>query len=63
MRWAHIKSKIESKVVLYIILDQDGTYGDYISKNWNLTTLNDSLNFGYFGYGWKKFTKKKLDLV
>ena len=31
--WAHIKSKIESKVVLYIILDQDGTYGDYISKN------------------------------
>ena len=56
--WAHIKSKIESKVVLYIILDQDGTYGDYISKNWNLTTLNDSLNFGYFGYGWKNLPKE-----
>lgn len=51
--WDTIKKKVEDKVVLYIILDQDGTYGDYISKNWNIKTLNDSLNFGYFAYGWK----------
>ena len=62
--WEAIKAKVEAKVVLYIILDQDGTYGDYISKNWSLTTLNDKMNFGYFAYGWKNLPqefKESLD--
>lgn len=51
--WDIIKAKVEEKVVLYIILDQDTTYRDYIEPNWNLTILNDDMNFGYFVYIWK----------
>lgn len=56
--WEAIKNKVESKVVLYIILDQDSTYHDYIEKNWNLTVLNDVMNFGYFAYGWKNLPEE-----
>ena len=51
--WERIKLKIEEKVVLYIILDQDNTYKDYIEFNWNLTILTDNMNFGYFAYVWR----------
>lgn len=32
--WDTIQQKICDKLVLYIILDQDESYGEYIAKNW-----------------------------
>lgn len=52
--WAAIKQKIEKKVVLYIILDQDETYSEYIAKNWKIKVVNDCFNFWHFAYLWKK---------
>lgn len=53
-QWESIQQKIYDKLVLYIILDQDDTYTDYIAKNWpNLKILNDSSNFWRFAYAWQ----------
>lgn len=53
-QWESIQEKIYDKLVLYIILDQDDTYTDYIAKNWpNLKILNDSSNFWRFAYAWQ----------
>ncbi|MBK0347115.1 DUF1593 domain-containing protein [Aerococcaceae bacterium zg-ZJ1578] len=52
--WTKIKAKIEEKIVIYIILDQDVTYRDYIAKEWNITVINDKFNFWYFAYMWKQ---------
>lgn len=51
--WQNIKKKIEDKLVIYIILDQDVTYSDYIAKNWQLNIINDKFNFWHFAYAWK----------
>lgn len=52
-QWQSIKSKIEEKVVLFMILEQDKTYQNYIKQNWDLKVIFDSMNFGYFAYRWK----------
>lgn len=51
--WFSIKKRIEDKVVIYIILDQDVTYSDYIAKHWDIEVVNDRFNFWYFAYAWK----------
>lgn len=51
--WKEIKERIENNVIIYIILDQDVTYGEYIAKNWNIEVINDRFNFWYFAYAWK----------
>lgn len=52
--WEDIQKKIYDKLVLYIILDQDDSYSDYIAKSWpNLQVLNDQSNFWYFAYLWQ----------
>lgn len=51
--WPVIKAKIEEKLLIYIILDQDVTYGDYIAKHWNIKVINDKYNFWHFAYAWK----------
>ncbi|WP_162012227.1 DUF1593 domain-containing protein [Streptococcus sp. S784/96/1] len=56
--WQKIKTKIEEKLVIYIILDQDVTYRDYIAKEWNITVINDAFNFWYFAYMWKQVHPK-----
>ncbi len=38
---------------IYIILDQDVTYSEYIEKNWSIEVINDRFNFWYFAYAWK----------
>ncbi|MDO4841780.1 DUF1593 domain-containing protein [Limosilactobacillus gorillae] len=52
--WGDLKRKIEEKLVIYIILDQDVTYADYIAKHWKIPVLNDRFNFWYFAYFWKE---------
>ena len=52
--WESIQQKIYDKLVIYIILDQDESYGDYIAKAWpHLTVLNDVCNFWHFAYAWQ----------
>jgi len=51
--WQAIKKKIEDKLVIYIILDQDLTYAEYIAENWDLKIINDKFNFWHFAYAWK----------
>ena len=52
-QWNAIRKKLEDKLVIYIILDQDSSYADYIAKNWsNLRVLNDRFSFGHFAYFW-----------
>lgn len=51
--WAKIKQKVEEKLVIIIILDQDETYSEYIAKHWNIEVINDQSNFWHFAYFWK----------
>ena len=52
--WESIQQKINDKLVLYIILDQDESYSDYIAKSWpDITILNDVSNFWHFAYAWQ----------
>lgn len=52
--WKKIQKKINDKLVLYIILDQDDSYGDYIAKNWSdVEVINDRSNFWHFAYAWQ----------
>ncbi|HEM4403603.1 DUF1593 domain-containing protein [Streptococcus suis] len=56
--WNRIREKVETKVILYIILNQDETFDEYIFQNWKLRVINDSSNFGYFAYVWKSLPKE-----
>lgn len=52
--WEEIQQKIYDKLVIYIILDQDDSYGNYIAKNWpELKIINDRSNFWHFAYAWQ----------
>ncbi|WP_338540313.1 DUF1593 domain-containing protein [Paenibacillus tundrae] len=52
--WANIQKKVSDKLLLYIILDQDDSYNEYIAKNWpDIRILNDQSNFWHFAYAWK----------
>ena len=52
--WQSVQDKINAKVVLYIILDQDESYAQYIAKSWpGITILNDRSNFWHFAYAWQ----------
>ena len=57
--WEEIQQKINDKLILYIILDQDDSYSKYISKSWpDLTIINDQSNFWYFAYLWQANPEK-----
>lgn len=52
--WYDIQNRIYNKLIIYIILDQDDSYAQYIAKNWpNLRIINDRFNFWHFAYAWK----------
>lgn len=52
--WEAIQKKINDKLILYIILDQDSSYADYIAKEWpDLQIINDRSNFWHFAYAWQ----------
>ena len=53
-QWEQIRKKLQDKLFLYIILDQDDSYNNYIAKNWsNLTVVNDRCDFWHFAYAWQ----------
>ncbi len=52
--WYSIQQSIYEKLILYIILDQDETYQNYIALHWpKLKVINDRSNFWHFAYAWK----------
>lgn len=52
--WKEIYQKVSQKVAIYIILNQDASYDDYIAKHWpDLLIINDVFNFWQFAYAWK----------
>jgi len=54
-RWSAILQRINSKVTIYNILDQDITMTNYIRPNWpGIRLINDSDNFWSFAYNWKQ---------
>jgi len=63
-QWADIQAKINNKVVLYIILDQDDSYGNYIATHWpDLMTINDRSNFWHFAYAWQYHSDELNDTL
>lgn len=53
--WADIYASVSAKSVIYIILDQDATYRNYIEPHWpDLQTLYNSSQFGTFAYNWNR---------
>lgn len=54
-KWDEIYKKVCDKAVIYIILNQDATYSDYIAKNWpDIKAIHDGGNFWRFAYMWKQ---------
>lgn len=63
-QWEKVQKKIYQKVVIYIILDQDDSYGNYIAKAWpDLTIINDRFNFWHFAYAWKMHCPEVNQLI
>lgn len=63
-QWDAIQKKINDKLVIYIILNQDDSYNNYIAKNWpNIQIINDRSNFWHFAYAWKYHTDKVNSLL
>lgn len=57
--WESIKKLVSDKLVLYIILDQDESYNDYIAKNWpDIKIINDQSNFWHFAYAWQNHNEE-----
>ncbi len=53
--WGAVQAKVYGKLVLYIILDQDESYANYIAPHWpNLQVLVDASSFWHFAYLWKQ---------
>ncbi len=58
-QWETIQTKINEKVVIYIILDQDASYQNYIAPNWpDIRIINDASNFWHFAYAWQYHSDK-----
>lgn len=57
--WEKIKEKINDKLVLYVIMNQDDSFEKYIAKEWpNLKIVFDKTNFWHFAYAWQAHTDK-----
>lgn len=58
-QWKEIQAKINEKVVIYIILDQDASYQNYIAPHWpEIRIINDTSNFWHFAYAWQYHSDK-----
>lgn len=53
--WQHIYKKVSEKAVIYIILDQDITYRNYVAPNWpDIKIIYNSRQFVSVAYGWSR---------
>jgi hypothetical protein len=60
-QWEEIHARVSNKTVIYIILDQDVTFKEYILPNWPgiKTIYNHFQPFG-FAYGWREIAPEEL---
>jgi|GEM_PF-51586 len=55
--WIAYRDGISEKITMYLILEQDTTYRDYIAPTWpNIEMIIDGGNFWRFAYQWKSNT-------
>jgi len=53
--------EVSQKAILFIILDQDKTFREYIEPNWpDLLTLGSFGQFGTIAYGWNRHIPEEL---
>ena len=53
--WEQVYRKVSDKVILHIIQDQDGTYRNYVEKNWpEIRTVYNGFQFFSFAYMWPR---------
>ena len=53
--WLEVYREVCQKAVLYLIMDQDATYRDYVAKVWpDLPILFNGGQFGALAYWWKR---------
>jgi len=59
--WDNIYKKISEKAILYLILDQDATYKNYVAINWpDVRTIYNSSQFWSFAYSWPRVVPDEL---
>jgi hypothetical protein len=60
-KWKEIEAKVSERAVLYIILDQDATYKEYVAPNWpKIRVIYNQGQFGSVAYGALKRTPEPL---
>ena len=59
--WKSVYEKVTKKAILYMVLDQDATYQDYIAKTWPaIRVMYNSDQFWCLAYPWPKFVPTPL---
>jgi hypothetical protein len=62
-KWEQVFQKVSQKAALYIILDQDATYKNYIVLNWpDIKVIYNSLQFGSLAYWWYRVVPPELSV-
>jgi hypothetical protein len=60
-QWEDLYARVAAKAVIYIILDQDATYREYIAPNWpDLKVLYNTAQFGSLAYWWPRVVPTEL---
>ncbi|MEJ0034160.1 MAG: DUF1593 domain-containing protein [Bacteroidota bacterium] len=60
-QWKDIYKKVSSKLVLYLILDQDETYKKYVSVSWpDVNIIDNSAQFWCLAYPWKQMAPASM---
>ena len=62
--WESVYRKVSDKARLYLIQDQDGTYLNYVEKNWpEIRTVDNGTQFFGFAYLWERATPRDMHPV
>ena len=62
--WENVSRKVSDKARIYIIQDQDGTYRNYVEKNWpEIRTVYNGTQFFGFAYLWKQAAPREMQPV
>jgi hypothetical protein len=60
-KWKEVEKKVSERAILYIILDQDATYKDYVAPNWpKIRVIYNQGQFGAVAYGALQRTPEPL---
>ncbi len=60
-QWKEIYTKVNTKAILYMIMDQDATYKKYIEKSWpDIKVYYNTNQFWSLAYDWQKAVPEEL---